>query len=218
MPRPWSRRDESGFPAVALIAPAAAAAVPNPVAGSSPIMSGTSRHSDGARPAAQTRSCSGCHAGGGRERGRRFATVPRRRGLAWRPAMGSIRCSRRPATPPTFPVRTRGSARARQHPAANGDWPSPTIVRPVSGGGVSAAIANGAGGDGTAWRPGFNAWLVRRYTTSDLAPERIRAVGDTEVDRIRGEMTAILREAGFAGDLPSFLAHLRRDPRFSHSP
>jgi uncharacterized protein (DUF885 family) len=60
----------------------------------------------------------------------------------------------------------------------------------------------------------YYAWLVRRYTTTDMSPEQIHAVGLAEVARIRAEMDAVMREAGFHGDLKAFLAFLRTDPQF----
>jgi len=55
---------------------------------------------------------------------------------------------------------------------------------------------------------------IREYTTLDLAPEAIHKIGLAEVARLRGEMTAVMRETGFKGDWPAFLAFLRSDPRF----
>ncbi len=55
---------------------------------------------------------------------------------------------------------------------------------------------------------------IREFTTLDMDPEAIHALGVREVARLRGEMTAAMRETGFKGDLPAFLALLRTDPRF----
>ncbi|GIX17923.1 MAG: hypothetical protein KatS3mg119_2109 [Rhodothalassiaceae bacterium] len=55
---------------------------------------------------------------------------------------------------------------------------------------------------------------IRRYTTLDLAPERIHEIGLAEVRRIRAEMEKVKEEAGFQGDLRAFFAFLRTDPRF----
>ena len=60
----------------------------------------------------------------------------------------------------------------------------------------------------------YYAWLVRRYTTTDLSPDAIFDLGTREVARIRGEMQAVMRDAHFDGDLKSFIAFLRRDPQF----
>ncbi|MDE2488618.1 MAG: DUF885 family protein [Alphaproteobacteria bacterium] len=57
-------------------------------------------------------------------------------------------------------------------------------------------------------------WLVAEHTTTDLTPDQIHAIGVAEVKRIRAEMEAVMRETGFKGDLPAFIAMLRKDPRF----
>lgn len=57
--------------------------------------------------------------------------------------------------------------------------------------------------------------LVRYFTTRDDAtPEAIHALGLKEVARIRKEMAAVMKEAGFKGDLAAFIAFLRTDPQF----
>ena len=55
---------------------------------------------------------------------------------------------------------------------------------------------------------------IRAFTTLDLSPNQIHAIGLAEVAKIKAEMEAIRREVKFAGDLPAFLAFLRTDPRF----
>src|SRR5690606_31194256 len=48
--------------------------------------------------------------------------------------------------------------------------------------------------------PDGKAWYrqqIREYTTLDLDPQEIHAIGLREVDRIQGEMDAIIREVGF---------------------
>lgn len=57
-------------------------------------------------------------------------------------------------------------------------------------------------------------WRVRQYTTTDLAPDAIHALGLGEVARIRENMVRIMREVGFRGELRDFLDALRSDPRF----
>jgi prolyl oligopeptidase len=61
------------------------------------------------------------------------------------------------------------------------------------------------------------AYRVRSYTTTDLDPETIHALGLAEMERILGEMNVIRESVGFEGDLPSFCAHLREDPVFYHT-
>src|ERR1043165_1754170 len=55
---------------------------------------------------------------------------------------------------------------------------------------------------------------IREFTTLDLTPEQVHEIGLREVDRIRGEMQAVIKSTGFTGDLPAFLQFLRTDPRF----
>lgn len=56
---------------------------------------------------------------------------------------------------------------------------------------------------------------VRRYTTLDLSPEEVHAIGQEQVALIRREMDGIRREVGFEGDHDAFVEHLRTDPRFT---
>jgi uncharacterized protein (DUF885 family) len=60
----------------------------------------------------------------------------------------------------------------------------------------------------------YYAWLVKSFTTLDVTPEEVHRIGLAEVARIHGEMEAVIRKTGFAGDFPAFLAFLRTDPRF----
>jgi uncharacterized protein (DUF885 family) len=55
---------------------------------------------------------------------------------------------------------------------------------------------------------------IREFTTLDRDPESIHAFGESEVERLHGEMLAVMAETGFKGDFPAFLAFLRSDPRF----
>ncbi|MCE9667134.1 DUF885 domain-containing protein [Myxococcus stipitatus] len=60
------------------------------------------------------------------------------------------------------------------------------------------------------------AFFARRFTTTDLTPDEIHALGLSEVKRIRAEMEAIMKRTGFQGTLPEFFHYLRTDPRFYH--
>ncbi len=60
----------------------------------------------------------------------------------------------------------------------------------------------------------YYAYKIREFTTLDLTPEAIHKIGLSEVDRISGEMTAVIRQVGFQGDFAAFLQFLRTDPRF----
>jgi uncharacterized protein (DUF885 family) len=60
----------------------------------------------------------------------------------------------------------------------------------------------------------YYAFLTRRHTTTDLTPDQIHDIGQAEVARIRARMQETMKAAGFQGDLPAFIAMLRKDPRF----
>jgi uncharacterized protein (DUF885 family) len=55
---------------------------------------------------------------------------------------------------------------------------------------------------------------IRRFTTLDQDPAAIHAFGESEVARLHEQMLAAMRETGFKGDFPAFLAFLRKDPQF----
>ncbi len=60
---------------------------------------------------------------------------------------------------------------------------------------------------------------IREYTTLDMSPQQIHAVGLAEVARIRKEMDAVIDKTGFTGNSPEtrfadFLHFLRTDPQF----
>jgi uncharacterized protein (DUF885 family) len=55
---------------------------------------------------------------------------------------------------------------------------------------------------------------VREYTTLDLTPDAIHAIGLKEVARIDADMKATIAQTGFKGDFAAFLAFLRSDPQF----
>jgi uncharacterized protein (DUF885 family) len=55
---------------------------------------------------------------------------------------------------------------------------------------------------------------IREFTTLDMDPGAIHSLGESEVARLTAEMTAVMQESGFKGDLPAFLAFLRSDPQF----
>lgn len=55
---------------------------------------------------------------------------------------------------------------------------------------------------------------IREFTTLDLSPEEIHKIGLEEVAQIRAQMTQVMQEVHFTGDLPAFLTFLRTDPQF----
>jgi uncharacterized protein (DUF885 family) len=70
---------------------------------------------------------------------------------------------------------------------------------------------------GLVHRPGgreLYAFLVRGFTTTDLTPDEVHAIGLEEVARIRGRMDTEMRAAGWTGDFAGFLSFLRSDPQF----
>jgi uncharacterized protein (DUF885 family) len=65
--------------------------------------------------------------------------------------------------------------------------------------------------------PDGKAWYrqqIREYTTLDMDPDEIHAIGLGEVERIQKEMDAIIRKVGFKGSFADFLHFLRTDPQF----
>lgn len=57
------------------------------------------------------------------------------------------------------------------------------------------------------------AYLVRYWTTTDITPDQIYAIGLSEVKRIRTEMEKIKEQVGFEGTLKEFFVNLRQDPK-----
>jgi len=65
--------------------------------------------------------------------------------------------------------------------------------------------------------PGGEAYYrfaVKDFTTTEKTPDEVFALGQSEVARIRAQMLVIMKETGFTGDLPAFIAMLRKDPKF----
>ena len=55
---------------------------------------------------------------------------------------------------------------------------------------------------------------VREYTTQDITPEQVHALGLAEIAKIRARMEGVMRSVKFEGDLQAFFDHLRTDPQF----
>jgi uncharacterized protein (DUF885 family) len=55
---------------------------------------------------------------------------------------------------------------------------------------------------------------IREYTTLDLSPDAIHAIGLKQVSKIHAQMVKTMRATGFKGSFPQFLHYLRTDPRF----
>src|SRR6266498_1463423 len=69
----------------------------------------------------------------------------------------------------------------------------------------ASALPNGAA---------YYRFKIREFTTLDLTPEEIHNIGLSEVNRISGEMNAVMKQVGFNGYFAAFLQFLRTDPRF----
>lgn len=72
--------------------------------------------------------------------------------------------------------------------------------------------------DGGAWQlpdgAAFYAFLLRQFTTTELDAEAVHALGLAEVERTHREMTTLMRQLGWSGELRGFLQQTRSDPRF----
>jgi uncharacterized protein (DUF885 family) len=55
---------------------------------------------------------------------------------------------------------------------------------------------------------------IREFTTLDLTPEQINAIGVKEVERIDADMQATMRKTGWKGSFEDFLVFLKTDPQF----
>ena len=55
---------------------------------------------------------------------------------------------------------------------------------------------------------------IVEFTTTALSADQIHQIGVSEMAKIRTEMLDVIKQTGFAGDLPAFLQFLRTDSRF----
>ncbi len=60
----------------------------------------------------------------------------------------------------------------------------------------------------------YYAAMARYFTTTDLDPGAIHALGLAEVERLEAEIAAVSAEAGFAGDVAGYRRFLSSDPQF----
>lgn len=60
------------------------------------------------------------------------------------------------------------------------------------------------------------AMFVRQQTTTSMSPARIHAIGQRELQRLRGELEAVMKEVAFQGSFAQFVEHLNTDARFFH--
>ena len=81
-------------------------------------------------------------------------------------------------------------------------------------------LPNGAEVIGAAALPGgreYYAYKARSSTTTDLTPQEIHEIGQSEVKRIRAEMEKVIRESGFEGNFEEFIKFLKSDPQFYYT-
>ena len=57
-------------------------------------------------------------------------------------------------------------------------------------------------------------FLARKFTTTNLTPLKIHEIGLAEVDRIKEEMEAVIKEVRWDGSFKAFLDDLRTNPKF----
>ena len=62
--------------------------------------------------------------------------------------------------------------------------------------------------------PEWYAFNVRQMTTTDMTPQEIHDLGQSEVKRIRAEMDRVIEESGFEGSFEEFTEFLRTDAQF----
>ena len=63
--------------------------------------------------------------------------------------------------------------------------------------------------------PDWYAFLVRRYTTTDMTPAQIHQIGLDEVARLHGEIQVVMKQVGFKGTMKEFFAFMQNDPQFT---
>ncbi len=63
----------------------------------------------------------------------------------------------------------------------------------------------------------YYAYLVRHFTTTDLTPAQVRALGLERMREIRAQMNEAIKQTGFKGSFPEFLQYLRTDPKFYYT-
>jgi uncharacterized protein (DUF885 family) len=59
----------------------------------------------------------------------------------------------------------------------------------------------------------FYAFLIRQFTTTDMAPAQIHQMGLAEVARAQGEIAELMNKLGFKGTVREFMARTKADPR-----
>jgi len=116
--------------------------------------------------------------------------------------------------PDTIPTAEQAQLRARARAAAD-------KLRPLRAEFVAflekdylPAARKGLGARSLPNGAAYYGYVVHDHTTTELTPDQIHELGRSEVARIRARMEVVMKEAGWTGDLPGFIAMLRKDPRF----
>ena len=77
-----------------------------------------------------------------------------------------------------------------------------------------------ANADDGAWKlpdgADYYAHRLNLMTTTDMSAKEIHDLGLKEVDRIHGEMRAIMKDVGYDGTLQEFFKYLQDEPRFTY--
>lgn len=63
----------------------------------------------------------------------------------------------------------------------------------------------------------YYAYLVRHYTTTDMTPTEVHALGLKLVAQIHGEMETLFKQIGFKGSYQGFVHYLRTNPKFYYT-
>jgi uncharacterized protein (DUF885 family) len=63
----------------------------------------------------------------------------------------------------------------------------------------------------------YYAYLVRHYTTTDMTPAEVHALGLKLVAHIHRQMEALFKQIGFRGSYRDFIHFLRTDPKFHYT-
>ena len=97
------------------------------------------------------------------------------------------------------------TARSRR-PTGNSSSTSTTSICRTAARSIAAqALPNGKA---------YYAFQVRQYTTTDLTPAQIHAMGLRKVAEIHAQMEQVFRQVGFKGSYQDFVHYLRTNPRF----
>ena len=78
----------------------------------------------------------------------------------------------------------------------------------------AAVNASGVGTTHATNGKAYYEYQLRQMTTTNMTADEIHALGLKEVERIKGEMTALKDQVGFKGDLNAFFSFIDSDPQF----